>query len=314
MKILYRFHHGLGDAIQFNVALSHIKKYHPDWFIGVEAEAGIHSVFYGLADGVHAMGVDTMAYRRDYQNRYNVKFACPDRLFEWLPTTKPTQCIVDEFGLKPDLSLYRYTMRPTAEAEEKAQRYIAEELHCEPYAVVHYRGNSRAHDKDLSEYEAGLLMGMLRQQGLQIVLIDMTLQSPWADNPGVHRLDANQRWLWGDCRNGDAGVFYSLIDNAKTFWGVDSGPAHIAGATNTPSYVIWWHTPPMHCYDPADNVTHIVPDWWRDLALHNNAVDVFTTYYHYKEYGENLEAYLENVVQELCGPIDEEKEKVDCVA
>ncbi len=51
-RILIKFTHGLGDAVQLTVALQHLRKYRPDWELYLHAKRGKHSVGYGYCTQV----------------------------------------------------------------------------------------------------------------------------------------------------------------------------------------------------------------------------------------------------------------------
>src|SRR6266849_6473300 len=61
--------------------------------------------------------------------------------------------------------------------------------------------------------------------------------------------------------------------------GVDSGPLHVAGATTTPTIGVWTRHHPIHFFDLANNVLHLVPGDHEKYAPGPDAIDYFTKYY-----------------------------------
>lgn len=257
MKKLFRFKHGLGDAVQFSIVLKHLKHYHPDWEIAVECPKGLHSVFnnsYPL--------VMPYTWRDTFGKPQEIKFSKPDYLLfnNKFPATKVTRCLKDEFGLDPIPDLYHYEIAPNEVAINKVKRYIDEEIKGE-YGVIHYKGSKQSQeDKNLTDYEASLIVDMMLAEDVVPVILDWDTNSVLVKEYGDKIRNPNRchPWLWDKEYTGDGATIYALIDNAVGFWGIDSGPAHIAGATKTPSYVFWWGTEPLHCFDLSENVTHIV--------------------------------------------------------
>ncbi len=57
----------------------------------------------------------------------------------------------------------------------------------------------------------------------------------------------------------------AIITQCQAFIGIDSGPGKCAGATDTPSLVVWTGHHPAPFYDPCPNVTHLVPMGYHGL-------------------------------------------------
>ena len=118
------------------------------------------------------------------------------------------------------------------------------------------------------------------------VLLDYAGHFTYLDSRAVV-LTKKDKWIW------DTGVIKELIDNADFFFGCDSGPAHIAAATDTPSYIIWIDSDPLQVIDPAPNLTH----WIRSLRYCETEQDYadrdyFEKYYPNECYGDSLESWL----------------------
>src|SRR6516162_7942415 len=106
-KILLRFPHGLGDAVQLTVVLKHLARYRPEWQVDVYCGRGKHSALRGLCRHVYhdqepqppACEYDTVADVGWYENYSR---------FTDRPNSKITNCLHEVFGLGWDESLARY--------------------------------------------------------------------------------------------------------------------------------------------------------------------------------------------------------------
>lgn len=144
--------------------------------------------------------------------------------------------------------------------------------------------------------EATLLGFIAELHGFKPVLLDYAGQSP-CDYFDMQPLTRADSWVW----EGD--VIHELIARAEYFCGIDSGPGHIAGATNTESYVLWTGHHPVFCMDPAPNVTHLVPSQEYLDGLH----DDFMENYQHEFYGEDLETYLCGCCENLLRSVNTEE-------
>src|SRR5271154_5567717 len=102
MRLLLSFcDFGLGDAVQFGIVLKHLKHYHPDWTIGIETNKGHWDCFRGLADEIFPL-VMPFSWRNKFDKIQTIKFLTPDHFYGTkVPSTKPTRCLIEEFGLEP---------------------------------------------------------------------------------------------------------------------------------------------------------------------------------------------------------------------
>lgn len=276
MRILLQFKHGLGDAVSFTIVLKHLRHYHPDWFIGVEALEGIHSCFYNLANQVHILK-HPLTWRKDYEQLKPIRFARVDNPIENYPQTKPTRCLIEEFHLKPlpETQLYDYEIHPTQQAKEVVARFIEEEVKGD-YGIIHYQGGKSCPGlKNLSTPEAQSIINKMRNDGLRVVVLDLAYQTNHDD---VIRVDRRHPYLWHGQREGDAGTIAELIRGAKVLWGIDSGVEHVAAAiASTPTNIIWKKTKPVRCFDPMPFVVHYVP-------FAQSGDEFFEAYYNHRYY------------------------------
>ena len=93
----------------------------------------------------------------------------------------------------------------------------------------------------------------------------------------------------------DAGELHQYIVNAEMVIGIDSGPEHLAGATETPTVVIWTGNDPLTCFDPCLNVTHLVPSE-AYLNLDYRELEWWDKHYEHIYYDNNLTEYLERLL------------------
>lgn len=65
--------------------------------------------------------------------------------------------------------------------------------------------------------------------------------------------------LWQGLGTGDGETLAALIGQVELMVGIDSGPGHVAGATETPTLIAWVRHHPVQYYGLSPNVTHLVP-------------------------------------------------------
>lgn len=90
--------------------------------------------------------------------------------------------------------------------------------------------------------------------------------------------------MWHGKGTGDAESLAALIDASRLLIGVDSGPLHVAGATTTPTIGVWTQHHPVHFFDLADNVLHLVPGDHGEHAAGPQALKYFRGAYHWRTY------------------------------
>ncbi len=302
-SVLIEFRHGLGDAVQLTVVLAHLRHYHPDWHIEVASLVGKHSAHRGLCE--RCIVIDREPVRRAaYDQAFTLDWHesrtdSPD----W-PSTKPTRCLREVFGLEPIPELCRYTIHCSDEARERAQRYLAEL--CPqgaregryPVMLLHYQGNTSGPRKDLDHDLAHEVCDTAIRCGFVPVVLDWDRRSPLPDGATIHNPGAEHE-LWGRLGTGDAETLAALIEASALLVGVDSGPLHVAGATSTPAIGVWTAHHPVHYFDLADNVIHLVPADHARLAAGSRAVRCFETLYRHRVYsklGIELPALVESLL------------------
>jgi len=252
MRQLLHFPHGVGDCVQFTIVLKHLRAYYPDTFIAIVTEPGRENIFQGLVDQ-YSPSIHPHWWKSEkWDEVIDVAFRRPTQNYVGWANTKVTESLIYDVGLRPIPALYRYEIRPTPEAEQTAQSF-ADKIGT--YVFCHFVSETSGEDKRLNEEEIDVVIEKIQSQGLMPVVLDFERRIK--RRHGVVFLDPNSglfdRW-------GDAQIIRSVIARAKAFIGIDSGPAHLAAATETPSIVIWRGTVAPYCFDPAPNCFHLVPD------------------------------------------------------
>ena len=306
-KILLRFPHGLGDAVQLTVVLKHLARYRPEWQVDVYCGRGKHSALRGLCRHVYhdqepqppACEYDTVADVGWYENYSR---------FTDRPNSKITNCLHEVFGLGWDESLARYEVRLSADSRARAAEYLrsigCKEILAEKYSAVilHYEGNTSTWKKNLKHWQAGVIVDAVRRSGRIPVVLDWDGRSPLPNNETVFRPGVGPGDLWGGFGSGDAEIIACLIHLSEAFVGIDSGPGKCATATGTPALICWREHHPMQFHDPAPLTEHLIPEDWRSVPPCENAqvAEWFAGHYRFRTYrGES--GLVEEVLAWLAG-------------
>jgi hypothetical protein len=72
--------------------------------------------------------------------------------------------------------------------------------------VLHYRGTSGAEDKDLTDWEANLLLNQISNAGFRPVLLDFDFRAKIPETSDILRPDKRHPWLWNGERVPLAGI------------------------------------------------------------------------------------------------------------
>jgi FkbM family methyltransferase len=309
-RVLVRFMHGLGDAVQLTVVLRHIQRYHQDWLVDVYSLRGKHSAFHGLCrrsyheqEAERPAGLYAAQYDLGWFENYN---GYTDR-----PNSKVTNCLQEVFHIPYESALGRYQVRVSPPVLERAAAYL-EWIGCScgereaqsaerslsgaprsalcasryNAVIFHYQGNTSGDRKNLAHEQVRPLLELCLDRRYVPIILDWDRRSPLFDNrrvfnPGVHPGD-----LWGGFGSGDAETIAALISLATAFIGVDSGPGKCASATDTPALICWTRMHPVQFHDPAPNTIHLVPHNHHDIppARHAGIADYFQRHYRFWTY------------------------------
>ncbi len=300
-RVLIQFRHGLGDAVQFTAVLRHLRHYHPDWEIDVAALRGKHSAFHGLCQRVFVLGEEGAA-RADYDHVYALEWhenRTPDG--RW-PNTKVTRCLLEVFQLSPLSDFCSYEMHICEEARQAARDYLSSIAGAPDTngryraALIHYEGNTSSHRKNLTTELIRQICALLQDRGVVPVILDWDRRSPLPDQRQIFCPGADHA-LWRGTGTGDAEQLAALIESAALMIGIDSGPLHVAGATSTPTIGVWTQHHPLHFFDRAPNVLHLVPENHAVKVPHAGGLTYFAQHYRSKIYEDVSVGLLHEVAQ-----------------
>lgn len=256
MRVLLRMRHGLGDNAQFTIVTRHIKHYFPNWSIDMEVGKGKESYFKGFAENIFVRKQDKYDYR-EYDNLLDIDWPPPEFCSFNLPSSKPTRFLQNYFHVEPIEDLYKgYSVTTTQEEETLASNYVSSLP--KPFVIVHYLAKTLKHAKSLTHKDAEFICNKIINFGFTPVILDWKKESPLPNNKTIFNPDVDNP-IWQGEKLSSAGTIAALISKAKLYIGVDSGPLHTAGCTNTPALGIWHGHHPVNFYDLCDNVTHLVP-------------------------------------------------------
>ncbi len=242
MNVLVSLHpgYGLGDAVQMSAVLRHLRKYRSAWCIHYRAEEGRHQVGRGIAAATFAQTpTDAPHYDAEAQIcLYGAWRPWSDR-----PSTHVSAVLHDLFGMGWDAECGRYEVAVSARATQEARMYIR---HCfgritQPAIVgIHTQGHTAKADKNLTSLQEERIIDAVRRCG----------RMPFSFKNHSGNAEAN-------C---------AIIRQCDAFVGIDSGPAKCAAATDVPALVVWTGHHPAQYFDPAPNVTHLIPQDHRGLG------------------------------------------------
>ncbi len=155
-----------------------------------------------------------------------------------------------------------------------------------PVVAIHYEGNTSAHKKNLAQRQVAPLCRELLLHGYTPLILDWDRRSSLPDQKTIFCPGVGPGDVWDNIGTGDAERLAALIGQCALFIGVDSGPLHVAGATDTPTLGVWKAHSPLQFYDLCSNVTHLVPEDWRTVppCQQAHAAKFFAEHYAYRTY------------------------------
>jgi hypothetical protein len=322
-RVLFRFAHGLGDAVQFTAVLAELKRRHPRTDFDLVVKRGQDTLFDGLARHVFAVGLaeetDTARPQIDgrelaYDYEHTIAWHEPTESYADSPATKVEKCLREAFDIPPTPAT-KYSIHVRREAHERAARYLREVCpswtgrgHA-PAVLVHYQGNSAPSRKTLRTPDVAALCRMIHALGFVAVLLDWDRRSGiLRDNPSKAPHVVNPpsgHWLWPE-GIGDGETIAALAQLTRLNVGIDSGPGKIFEAVSeTPAIIVWTRMHPLHYSTPAPHVLHLVRHDHRRFIRGNveQGEKVFFEHYHTTDYrpGKLRERLLELVRNDLGG-------------
>jgi ADP-heptose:LPS heptosyltransferase/SAM-dependent methyltransferase len=300
-RVLLEFRHGLGDAVQLTIVLRHLQSLKPDWSVDVAALPGKVSAFTNLCANTRVLDSERLD-RTVYDQVLVLDWHECRTGYADVPSTKPSRCLLEVFGLKPVLDLCGYRISIGDSSRDKAHAYLAQLCPAGPrddgrYPVVllHYQGNTSGERKNLTHELAREVCQVVGNSGFVPIVLDWDHRSPLIDQRTVFS-PGKDHPLWNGMGTGDAEALAALIELSTLFVGIDSGPLHVAGATSTPTIGVWTGHHPGHFFDLSDNVMHLVPGDHVAKLPNPEAVAFFQKHYHHTTY-KQLTIELPAVVQ-----------------
>lgn len=292
--------HGLGDGAQFTIVLRHIAHYFPHWNLDMEVGSGKESYFQGKLNKIFRRKIDDYD-TRTYDEILDVLWPVPRICSEYLPSTKPTEFLQKVLKVNPIEKLYvGYDITITDYEKKLADNFI-KTLPNKPFVLVHYLAKTLKGSKSLTHPEARFICKCIKNMGCTPVVLDWKKESPLPDNKTIFNPDAENP-IWQGIKNSSAGTLAALISRAKLYVGIDSGPLHVAGTTNTPSIGVWHGHHPINFFDLCNNVTHLVPTDYRIKGRETQlAVKYFENKYHHYYYNNLRETLAEVISEKLKG-------------
>ena len=294
---------GMGDVVQLGCVVKHLKHYYPDWYIGIETKPGLSPILEGIADESHDL-LHPMKWRLDgWDSSFYFQFERPSDYWSGVPSTKVSECLKRYFPeCEPIEDLYRYSITINDQAKARADKWIADELDNKPFALVHPWGTARKENKDLTAWELYVLLGMIVNEGLIPVVLFFDWPVPdFVDELAVCPNHTND--LWSDVKKkkcGNAQVIARLIDRAGIFFGIDSGPAHLAACSpiTTDSHIFWVNHHPVDCFDLSGNphLHHNVDD---SVLIPGKARTYFEAHYQHTYYHGDLTDWVEHLFRSV---------------
>jgi SAM-dependent methyltransferase len=308
--VLIKQAYGLGDAVQVTCVLQHLAKHRPDWSIDVAAGIGKHSAFRGLCRRSLILGRDAIDHGQ-YRLVFDLGWFECYGVYDDSPCTKVCNCLREEFGIAPELPLLKYRINVRETSLQISRRYLQSITKSEitdpsseitfPVVAIHYQGNTSDSKKNLSHAAVAELCKELLLHGYTPLILDWDRRSPLPNLRTIFCPGVGPGDLWGNTGTGDAELLAALLSQCALVVGVDSGPLHVAGATETPTLGAWKEHSPVQFFDLCPNVTHLVPTAWRSVPPCQNpvAAQFFQEHYSFLTYGDVDKALIGTTLEML---------------
>ena len=276
-RLLLRFDHGLGDCAQFTGAVKHLLDIEYASHISVATKESGKQTLYRWLDGW--VEHPELYHDSQFDEVRNIRWAECGKAYADAPSTKASLCLEVEFGVKPVSAPPHIVVSEQRAAEID---WIIEKIP-KPYMVFHYEGNTAASRKNLPHPMARQILSAASRQGLAVVLLDWDNRSPHIQRNDVIHFDPSHP-IWKGIGTGDGESLRYLIDNAKLFVGIDSGPFHVATSSPTKTIGLWRGMHPVHYCDLTPNTEHILLPNHEDNVRgdRTKALDYFYANYNYR--------------------------------
>jgi len=219
-----------------------------------------------------------------------------------VPATKVTKALTEVFHIEPDPELFEYPKIPIPSHNDSAAEKYIKKLPPHKCVGIHYQGNTSAWNKNIDDDIMRHICNFITHHNYNVIILDWDGRSVLPNTRTIF-CPGKKDPIWDGKGTGNAATIAALMNRFELFIGIDSGPLHIAGCTNTPTIGIWTHHHPIHFFDFADNVLHMLP---KDAIKNIHARDIksvnkfFQDNYQHKYYG-NLKKDLMDAICEQLG-------------
>jgi FkbM family methyltransferase len=254
-KVLISLKKGLGDSMCFRSVLMHLKQLRPELEVAVHCNPWHTSAFHGLVKNI--VSVPKI---HDHTVRHAV-FLRPYHCFEHFPCNTTQHYLIECCNVTPNKELSVYGQLLISDAEMKSAETMLSGYAPRrddgrfKIALIHQVGRSYPSAKNPRQDDWLKAIQHVKSLGYEVVAVTFDVNSEAAKLGLVHSLDIEKYR-----HEQHATSLAALIEQSSLFIGVDSGPLHVAGACSTPAIGVWTQHHPVHSYNLAANVTHLVPE------------------------------------------------------
>jgi ADP-heptose:LPS heptosyltransferase len=295
MKVLVRLYanhkdrRGMGDSVQFIIVLKHLKKAYPNWQLYTETTSGKENCYNGFVNHTYNAH-ESPSNPKDFDKVINFFFPEPTAATSDLsirfqvPSSKPTHAIFEDLKLEPDPKLFKYEIKIQEQIRRMVKQYMGTIPNKNGIVTIHHRAASSPYNKDIDERDLSKLCDSLIHNGFTPLILDWK-GTKLPDQKRIFIPDQNNS-IWMGKPYGDVATIAAIIEQSRLFIGVDSGPLHLAGATQTPSIGYWKYHHPVHYFD-FSHVVHMVPHEHLKYIKSNNKAgtdDLFQRNYKHRWY------------------------------
>lgn len=261
---LFLLTHGLGDSIQFTVALRHLRGRFDS--IAVRVSDSVAPFFAGLVDRVYRLS-DQLPV-----NARGVPWPIEHDYVEDCPWNVPAACYADSpstkaeawlrlRGIVPQADLCRYQSAPRPEAIDAARRYLRECDATGNAILIHHTGRTARNRKTLPDAAWLRVVERVREAGYVPIVLDWDCHGSPGATVGQFGSYTPGRghWLWHGWDVADVERLAALAQEAVACVGIDSGPGHVFQASGTPTVICWARHHPLNFAPVSGSTLHLVP-------------------------------------------------------
>lgn len=217
------FNHGLGDALMFRVALSHVKRRVK---LQVNPNCRYTEIFKDLQH------VESFEARRPHRQYYEIRFWPEDSSKKCAagPKTKTRICLEHELGIvDPSIELKPKPLNWSTVHDSRVWTSL-QKLHgkgSRPYIVFHGQAGSSPERKSSPMWLAYQVQDVVEQMGYRLVVLNYEFN---------HRVQSVTDYWWVGFNDSvstkgwplGALPMWHILNQASAFIGIDSGPLHLA--------------------------------------------------------------------------------------